>query len=319
MPLTVDTALNQRRSISVRETPSTTEHRVVPPMSTGHILGEGAAIFTDMTETMLATLDQQMALSDETRKPEGSLMSNPLISGQISSHDDIEGSKTIPTSAAKIEGKYPDLYLPIAENYKISDKFYGYMDSMSTDGNPVILVELAALSYRYGTTIYAVNQVNGIMYGKFSVGFQVISERATVELQYKDASLDGVYVPMHPVPISTLPRTTQRTTPLAKSTLITQSSQMPVILDTLPPVGDILEPASNEQARSTYLEGQMRQMDSIKLPSDMPSLEDGMVQRPESLQDMIQSFCQENKVKRKQEWELHKIVIEQMKESKEQQ
>ena len=30
----------------------------LPPVSTGHILGEGAAIFTDMTETMLTTLDQ---------------------------------------------------------------------------------------------------------------------------------------------------------------------------------------------------------------------------------------------------------------------
>ena len=41
----------------------------------------------------------------------------------------------------------------------------------------------------------------------------------------------------------------------------------------LPHVRDILEPTSNEQARSTYLERQMRQMDSVKLPSAMPSLE----------------------------------------------
>ena len=34
---------NQRGPISVREIPSTAEHRVVSPMSTGHILGEGAA------------------------------------------------------------------------------------------------------------------------------------------------------------------------------------------------------------------------------------------------------------------------------------
>ena len=38
----------QRRLVSVREIPSTTEHRVVSPLSTGHIMGEGAAIFTDM-------------------------------------------------------------------------------------------------------------------------------------------------------------------------------------------------------------------------------------------------------------------------------
>ena len=65
---------------------------------------------------------------------------------------------------------------------------------------------------------------------------------------------------------------------------------MPAIPNTLPPVRDILEPASNKQVRSTYLERQMRQMDSIKLPSDMPSLKDGMVPKPESLQDRIQKF-----------------------------
>ena len=36
----------------------------------------------------------------------------------------------------------------------------------------------------------------------------------------------------------------------------------------------------------------MRQMGIInKLPSDKPSLEDEMVQRPESLQERIQGFC----------------------------
>ena len=114
--------------------------------------------------------------------------------------------------------------------------------------------------------------------------------------------------------VSTLPGTTQIVTPLVKSTPITQSSQMPAISDTLQPIRDILEPASNEQVRSAYLE-----MDSIKLPSDMPSLEDGMVQRPESLLNRILSFCQENRVKRKQEWESHRIALEKMKERKEQQ
>ena len=54
------------------------------------------------------------------------------------------------------------------------------MDSMSTDNNPMILVELTGLSYRYGTSIYAVDRVNRTMYGKFSVGYRVISEKATV-------------------------------------------------------------------------------------------------------------------------------------------
>ena len=71
---------------------------------------------------------------------------------------------------------YPDLNLPVAENYNISDRFYGYMDRMSADNNPMVLVELTGLSYRYGTNIYAVDRVNGTMYGKFSVGYRVINE-----------------------------------------------------------------------------------------------------------------------------------------------
>ena len=92
-----------------------------------------------------------------------------------------------------------------------------------------------------------------------------------------------------------------------------------MIAAVLPHVRDILEIASNKQARSAYLERQIRQMDSVKLPSGMPSLKDGMVPRTESLQDWIQSFCQERKVKRKQEWESHRVALERMKEGKEQQ
>ena len=125
---------------------------------------------------------------------------------------------------------------------------------------------------------------------------------------------------MHPVPMSPLPGMTQIVTPLAKSTPITQSLQTPAIPETWPPTRDILEPTSNEQVRSIYLERQMRQMGSvIRLPPDMPSLEDGIVQRLESLQERIQSFCQENKAKRKQEWESHRIALERLKERKKQQ
>ena len=190
---------------------------------------------------------------------------------------------------------------------------------MSAENNPMVLVELTGLSYRYGTTIYAVDRVNGTMYGKFSVGYRVIIERATVEAQFRDTSLDSEYVPMQPTYVNTLPGTNSMVTPLAKSTPLTQSSQIPTISAALPHVRDILKPASNEQARSAYLERQMRQMDSVKLLSGMPSLEDGMVPRPESLQDQIQSSCQERKGKRKQEWESHREALERMKESKEQQ
>ena len=44
------------------------KHRVVSPSS--EIIGEGAAIFTDMTETILNALEQQMAISSDIQKPD---------------------------------------------------------------------------------------------------------------------------------------------------------------------------------------------------------------------------------------------------------
>ena len=70
---------------------------------------------------------------------------------------------------------------------------------------------------------------------------------------------------------------------------------MPTISATLPHVRDILQPTSNEQVRSTYLERQMRQMDSVKLPSDMPSLKDGMVPRPEQFARQNTKFLSREK------------------------
>ena len=55
---------------------------------------------------------------------------------------------------------------------------------------------------------------------------------------------------MQPTYVNTLPGTTSMVTPLAKSTPITQSLQMPTISAALPQVRDILEAAFNQQARS---------------------------------------------------------------------
>ena len=100
---------------------------------------------------------------------------------------------------------------------------------MSIDNNPMILMELTGLSYRYGTTIYAVDQVYGTMYGTFSGGFRIINERATIEPQYRGASSAGMYGPVQPMHMSTLLGMTQMVTPLAESTLMTQPSNMPAI------------------------------------------------------------------------------------------
>ena len=274
---------SQKGQASVEEEyQSPAEHNVISPVGAGHILGEGAAIFTDMTETMLAALDKQMALSDTAQKPASSSSNKFLTSGQMSSQSEIRSKepKSIPMSTTKEEDKYPDLYLPVAENYRINNKFCGYTDSMSADNNPMLLAELTGLSYRYGPTIYTVDRVNGTMYGRFSRAFRMISERATAEPQYRGACLAGVYGPMQPMHVSTLPGMTQMVTPLSQSTPMTQPSQMPMIPDRMPPVGDILEPTSNEQARADYLEKQMRQMSNIsELPSDIPPLEDILTQR----------------------------------------
>ena len=65
----------------------------------------------------------------------------------------------------------------------------GIKASMSADNNPMVLVELTGLSYRYGTSIYAVDRVNRTMYGKFSMGYKPISEKATVEPQFRSIFL----------------------------------------------------------------------------------------------------------------------------------
>ena len=140
------------------------------------------------------------------------------------------------------------------------------------DNNPMILVELTRLFYRHGPTIYAVDRVNGTMYGRFSRGFRLINERATVEPQYKDTPLTGMYGPVQPMHMSTLLGTTQMVTPLTKSAPVIQSSQIHVMIpDRMPPLRDILEPTFIEQARANYLERQMQHMDSIsRLQSDIP-------------------------------------------------
>ena len=97
------------------------------------------------------------------------------------------------------------------------------MDSMSTDNNPMVLVELKGLSYRYGTTIYAVDRVNRTMYGKFSVGYRIMNERATVKPQFRPTSLEDENTLVQPTYANTLPGTTSMVIPLAKSTPVTQT------------------------------------------------------------------------------------------------
>ena len=153
-----------------------------------------------------------------------------------------------PRTSFQKEG-YPDLFLPVMENYRISDCFCGYSDSLFTDNNPMVLVELNNLSYRYGTSIYAVDRVNGTMYGKFSVGYRIIPEKATVIPQYQHTLVEDEYGPAYE---NTLPGITDIATPIAKSTPVTQTSHIPVVQTILE--RDIVEPMLSERARTAYLE-----------------------------------------------------------------
>ena len=125
--------LSLREQVSLPK--ETLQPRVVSPSS--EIIGEGAAIFTDMTETILNVLDQQVAMAPDTQQSKGLSSSDNQIKG-------IQGGK--PTTSNQKEG-YPDLFLPVMENYRISDHFCGYSDSLSADNNPMVLVELKNLSY----------------------------------------------------------------------------------------------------------------------------------------------------------------------------
>ena len=115
------TSTNKKECVSMSTDPSMKGHRVVPLISSGHILGEGAAIFTDMTETMLTALDQQMALSSEVQKPEDSLSDNVLTTGQLIGSNKVGESQARSQITHDTKDMYPDLYLPVTENYKISD------------------------------------------------------------------------------------------------------------------------------------------------------------------------------------------------------
>ena len=180
----------------------------------------------------------------------------------------------------------------------------------------MVLVELKSLSYQYGTSIYAMDRVNGTVYGKFSVGYKIIPEKATVIPQFQQTSLEDEYNAMQSTYVSTLPGTTDMVTPIAKSMPVTQASQMSVLPIVPSNERDILKPMSSEQARSAYLERQMQGMSSVRLPLDMPSLKD-VSHRSANLPKRIQTFCQDQKEKRKPKWESLKVALEKMKESKE--
>ena len=230
--------------------------RTTQPSS--EIIGEGAAVFTDMTEMILDALDKQVNMSTSFQQ-----------AGRSSLKEDqkekIQKEKSqVPTQ----KDDYPDLFLPVRENYRIIDRFCGYSDSLSPDNNQMVLVELDNLSYRFGMSIYAVDRVNGTIYGKFSIGYRLIPEKATVIPQYQSTIMESGHTQAYE---NTLPGITNLPTPIAKSTHVTQAFHIPVTRTGTE--SNIVQPISSEEARARYLEKQMKGMDSVRLPSTISSLE----------------------------------------------
>ena len=172
----------------------------------------------------------------------------------------------------------------------------------------MVLVELNNVSCRYGTSIYAVDRVNGTMYGKFRAGYS--SEKATVIPQYQHTSVEDEYDPAYE---NTLPGITNIATPIAKSTPVTQAPHIPVT-QTIPE-RDIVEPMSSERARAAYLESQRQDMSSVRLPLNIPLMEEES-HTPTDLTKRIHMFCKEQKERRRQEWESHRKAWDEMKQSK---
>ena len=118
---------NQRECASMTKDPL--KHRVVSPSS--EIIGEGAATFTDMTETILNTLDQCLAMSSGVQKLEGLPIGEDMTIRQQIGDDQMNKTQGRTQQTSDPKERYPDLFLPVAENHRISDRFCGYSDSLS--------------------------------------------------------------------------------------------------------------------------------------------------------------------------------------------
>ena len=89
------------------------------------------------------------------------------------------------------------------------------------------------------------------MYGKFSVGYISIPEKATVIPQFQQTPVEDEYRPTYE---NTLPGITNVATPMAKYTPVTQASQMPILPNVPLSERDMVQPVSSERARAAYLE-----------------------------------------------------------------
>ena len=94
-------------------------------------------------------------------------------------------------------------------------------------------------------------EVNGTMYGKFSVGYRIIPEKATVIPPFQQTPVEDEYRPTYE---NTLPGITNIATPMANPHLLLKHHQTPVLPNVPLPERDMVEHVSSERARTAYLE-----------------------------------------------------------------
>ena len=103
---------------------------------------------------------------------------------------------------------------------------------------------------------------------------------------------------------------------MAESTLVPQVGPTLFRPTPTPHIHDILEPSANEQARADYLESQMRNMSSVRLPSSIPPSGEDIPCEDDSLSRSIQDYCSRIEDHRRCEKDTHHVTLNSIKEYK---
>ena len=105
-------------------------------------------------------------------------------------------------------------------------------------------------------------------------------------------------------------------TPMTESTPLPQIGQ--TLFQPIPTACrcDILEPSANEQARADYLERQMRNMSSVRLPSSIPPSGDDIPLEEDSLSRRIWDYCSRIEDHRRCEKDTQHVTLSSIKEYK---
>ena len=77
-----------------------------------------------------------------------------------------------------------------------------------------------------------------------------------------------------------------------------------------------MEPSANEEARADYLERQMQNMSSVRLPLSIPPSGNDLPLEDESLSRRIQDYCSRIKNHRRCEKDTHHVTLSSIKEYK---